>query len=118
MNIKTLILFIVVVIVATIGMSYTAMLTGMFAYNPDAAENETFKIGTFAVCGERDGYPYCEDRVFASCNGELIEVTGETVECNGKVYPVENKSLAKGYMDKNWSDPRPPDFVTGWAAGK
>ena len=114
MKIKLLIIFIVVMIIATLTMSYTAMII----YPAGSEENVSFKTGTFAVCSERNGYVYCEDRVFASCNGTLIEATGETVECGGKSYTVGSSPLAGAYMHGNWADPRPADFITGWAAAK
>ncbi|MBL7206812.1 MAG: hypothetical protein ISS36_04400 [Candidatus Aenigmarchaeota archaeon] len=83
----------------------------------DSPENTNFKTATFAICEDRNGQSYCEDRVFAVCNGEPIEVKNKTIECNNKTYNIDLDKLGKSYMPKDWKDPRPADFITSWAVG-
>jgi|GEM_PF-4379708 hypothetical protein len=101
----------ILVLAAMAMAAVNSQFTGMVVYEPGL-----FKTGTFAVCEDRGGYNYCEDRLFASCNGTLIEVANNSAECGGKIYDVDNGSFGESYMARNWTDPRPSDFITGWAA--
>jgi hypothetical protein len=90
-------------------------LTGNIAKEANADE---IKVGTFAVCGEKEGQTFCKDRIFASCNHEPLEVNGTIFYCNGKQYNTSNLQLGETYQLENWTDPRQKDFITAWASSE
>jgi len=103
-----------VVFVTALTLLLGMQFTGFFVAKP--AHYEKFKIGTFAVCYEKEDEIYCVDKLFAVCNGRLVEIVNQTFECNMKKYNIGNISLGSAFMEKNWTDKRPPDFITGWAS--
>ncbi|HLD57355.1 MAG TPA: hypothetical protein VJA47_03560 [archaeon] len=76
-----------------------------------------FKIATMAVCQEKDGQNFCEDKLFYKCGDEVKEVSGPIV-CDGKTYNFDLDKLGSGTFNPNWSDPRDADFVANWIAEK
>ncbi|MCU0642484.1 MAG: hypothetical protein MUF61_02810 [archaeon] len=84
----------------------------------NSEHSENIKTGTFAVCEQKDGYTFCEDRVFASCNHNPIEVINGSFGCNGKVYSIEESELGEAYLPAGWEDPRPANSITAWAASE
>jgi hypothetical protein len=84
----------------------------------DANEGDNVKLATFAVCEQKDNYTLCKDKLFASCNHEVIEVNDSIFYCNGKKYNASNLPLGETYHIQNWTDPRQNNFITGWAASE
>lgn len=84
---------------------------------PANSKTTNFKTATFAVCKDLEDYVYCEDKIFAACNGEIIEIKNRRAECNGKVYEINETGFGKAYFSGGWKDPRAPDFITIWATG-
>ena len=73
------------------------------------------KTATFAICEQNESYTLCKDKIFASCNGSLIEVKGTSFICENVQYEIENISLGESYKSKSWEDTRQKDFLTSWA---
>ena len=82
-----------------------------------ASEPIKVKLATFAVCEQKEGYTYCKDKVFASCDSALIEINNSFFYCNGTRYEVGNISLGEAYLN-NFTDSRRKDSITGWAASE
>ncbi len=76
-----------------------------------------FKLATMAVCQEKDGQNFCEDKLFYKCGDEVKEVSGPIV-CDGKTYNFDLDKLGKGTFNSGWADPRDAGFVGDWIAGK
>ncbi len=107
------------VITGTIAILLIAIssLTGA-ATQSDSALPGNIKIGTFAVCEQKDSSTFCEDRVFASCNRVPIEVKNGVFECNDSTYDIGDSTLGNAYMQEGWADPRPSNAITAWAASE
>lgn len=101
------------IIIAVILINFPS-ITG-FVSSEDNNKSINFKIGTFAICNDKDNFKYCQDKIFASCNGTLIEVNSNEIECLGRKYSISNLALGETYLIQNWSDPRQKDFLTAWA---
>ncbi len=80
-------------------------------------ERADFKLATMAVCQEKDGQNFCEDKVFYKCGEEVKEVSGPVI-CNGQTFALDLDKLGKGTFNSNWIDPRDAGFVANWIAKK
>lgn len=78
--------------------------------------SQNVKIGTFAVCENQGNYTYCKDKIFASCNGVLMEINDPIFYCEGKKYNASNITLGETYHTGDWNDPRSKDLLTAWAS--
>ncbi|MBI4163445.1 MAG: hypothetical protein HY512_01165 [Candidatus Aenigmarchaeota archaeon] len=76
-----------------------------------------FKLATMAVCQEKDGQNFCEDKIFYKCGEEVKQVSGPVV-CNGQTFNLDLDKLGKGTFNSNWTDPRDAGFVGDWIAKK
>ncbi len=84
-------------------------------FNQSDGQINDFRIGVFAICEEKEDYIHCRDKIFASCNNNLMHVTEDFVECDGKIYEIREMDLEEKKFDKSWRDPRPENFLTLWA---
>jgi len=82
----------------------------------NSINEDSVKLGTFAVCEDKEGYTFCKDKLFASCNGVLLELNDSIFYCNGNKYNASNLPLGETYHVQNWTDPRSKDFITAWAS--
>ncbi len=80
-------------------------------------EKVEFKLATMAVCQEKDGQNFCEDKVFYKCGEEIKEVSGPVI-CDGKTYNFDIDKLGKATFNSGWTDPREVGFVANWTAKK
>lgn len=114
MNSKSLVIGLAIVLVISL------VLVALPLSQPTAeivAKTVNFKLATMAVCEERGGQNFCEDKLFYKCGDEVKQVAGEIV-CDGKTYSFNLDMLGNGTFNSNWSDPRDPGFVGDWVAGK
>lgn len=74
-----------------------------------------FKVGVFAICEEKEDYIYCKDKVFASCNKNLVYVKENFVTCNEQIYKIKEMNLNEEKYPKGWEDPRQKNFLQLWA---
>ena len=116
---KALILLVlfVLIITAVIVAALFPNITGLITKETEN-ESSSVKMGTFAVCGEKDNLTHCQDRIFASCNKTPVEINSSSFECNGEIYNIANTTLGEAYHPKNWTDPRSKDYITTWAIAK
>lgn len=112
------IVLIIVLFLPLFNLVFKPTITG-FAVNTKnnkADENQSFKIATFASCEKEEGYTYCRDKLYASCNGQLIEVNSSEIKCNGKTHYINSITLGETYKlaDENVSI-KSQDDLTAWA---
>ena len=77
--------------------------------------SESVKTATFAVCEQEGEYTKCQDKIFASCNGTLVEIKNSKFICQNKEYTIENKALGETYLT-NWTDSRDKNSIEDWAS--
>ncbi len=111
------------ILVAGIIVILVAVVLVLPAFQPTAEvilkqpEKVDFKLATMAVCEERNGQNFCEDKVFYKCGEEVKQVSGPVV-CNGQTFNLDLDKLGSGTFNSNWIDPRDADFVGDWIASK
>jgi hypothetical protein len=118
MNKPLLIITALAVVVLAAIFLFKPAISGLATLNQEdnSSNIPNVKIATFAVCNQTDNQNICKDKIFASCNGTLIEVNGSEFYCLGKRYGVNNASLGETIQLENWTDDREKSIITGWAS--
>lgn len=112
---KLMIITIIILAVASSFILFIPKMTGFFAKSSNNLDN--VKLATFAVCEHEEERSYCKDKLFASCNGTLIEINDTYFNCNGERYEVGNISLGETYLN-NITDTREDGYINGWATSE
>lgn len=114
---KAILAITLIAVALTITAYFTIPALTAFVSKEDNSTSEDYvKLGTFAVCENKEGYTFCKDKIFASCNKAPVELNDSIFYCNGKKYNASNLPLGETYHVQNWTDPRSRDFITAWAS--
>ena len=107
-----ILLFLTVIALIPIALSIknpASSISGM-AIAENTKEFQEFRTYTKAVCEKRNGLTYCQDELFANCNGyEFIiqKDDARPIRCGSLVFKIpENKVSGNGIFSEDWKDPR------------
>ena len=102
-------LLIIVSIPLVLSIKNSVSVTGMIIAE-NAKEIPEFKTYTKAVCEEKNDFIFCQDELFANCNGYEFKLPrGERipVRCGTLLFELpENEVDGDGIFGKDWDDPR------------
>ncbi len=114
---KAILAILSITIVLTV-IAYLAIptLTAFASKENNSTNEDSVKLATFAICESKEGYTFCKDKLFASCNQVPLEINDSIFYCNGKKHNASNLPLGETYHVQNWTDPRSRDFITAWAS--